>query len=130
MAMWGDRRTMADHHAWAHFVGIVLVEAASDRPWAKGFRDRRGRSVKVEEKRLEDVEPSLEDRDGVLRLLLSLHDLVGPGRIGAALNLMEQERMGHRINRVRYYAMGDLEKALLALEKSRAKRKRIAALFR
>ena len=129
IAMWGDRRTEDDHHAWAHYTGVVLVDACAKKPFAKNLRDQRWRSLEKERKRLESVAPSAKDRDGVLKLLISLHDLVGPKRIGAALNLMDEKNMGHKINQVRYYWLKDLEKALLAGSKSSAETKKIAKLF-
>lgn len=129
IAMWGDRRTEDDHHAWAHYTGVVVVDASAKKPFAKHLRDQRWRSLEKDRKRLEAVAPSGKDRDGVLKLLISLHDLVGPKRIGAALNLMDEKRMGHRINQVRYYWLKDLEKALLAGSKSSAEKKKIAKLF-
>ena len=128
--MWGDRRTEEDHHAWAHYTGIVVVAACAKEPWAKRLRDVRWRSPEVESKRLEGTEPSRDSRDGVLKLLLGLHDLVGPRRIGDAMNRMDAKEMGHRINRVRYYGLKDFERALLDGATSRAEKVKIGELFR
>ena len=127
--MWGDRRTHEDHHAWAHYTGVVIVDACEQAAFAKRLRDRRWRSLEVDDKKLAAVEPSADDRDGVLRLLLDLHELVGPKKIGAALNLMDEKHMGHRINAVRYYGLADLQKALLADKASRKQKKKIKSLF-
>ena len=127
--MWGDRQTMADHHAWAHYTGVVMVEACSKEPWAKRLRDRQGRALELERRKLKDKAPSTTDRDGFLKLLIELHDLVGPKGIGAALNDMEAKGVGHRINRVRYYGLEDLERALLAGTKRRKTKAKIRKLF-
>ena len=129
IAMWGDRGNEEDHHAWAHYTGIVVVEACSDEKWAKKLRDVRWRSVDVEEKELADLAPSFADRKGVLKLLLALHELVGAPGIGAALNRMDEREMGHRINHVRYYSMADLEGALVSVARSKKEAARIRATF-
>jgi hypothetical protein len=130
IAMWCDRRNEEDYHAWAHFTGVVVLEACAKQPWAKKLRDLRWRSVEIDAKKLKDTAPSRKDRSGVLKTLLALHDIVGAKRIGEALNLMDGKDMGHRINHVRYYALRDLEKALLAGCKSRKEKTRITKLFK
>jgi hypothetical protein len=130
IAMWGDRRTEEDHHAWAHYTGIVVLEECSKQPWAKKLRDLRWRSVEKDAGKLKDTAPSKADRAGVLKLLLTLHRLVGPKRIGQALNLMDEKDMGHRINHVRYYGLRDFEKALLAGSRSKAEKAKIRELFK
>ncbi len=129
IAMWGDRNNQEDHHAWAHYTGVVIVDACVKAPWAKKLKDRRWRSVDVDRKKTADVEPSAESREGVLRILIELHDLVGPKRIGDALNLMDEKRMGHRINQVRYYSLAEFQKALLAGTKKKKQKAKIKALF-
>ena len=129
IAMWGHRKLQEDHHAWAHYTGITVVDACEKARWAKQLRDKRWRSVDVDRKKLKDTPPSVTNRDGMLRLLIELHDLVGTKRIGAALNVMDDKRMGHRINQVRYYRLAELAKALLAGTKSKKQRAKIRALF-
>lgn len=129
IAMWGDRKTEEDHHAWAHYTGIVIVEACAKARFAKGLGDKRWRSLSVEQKKQKAVEPSTASREGVLKLLFELHDLLGPRRIGEALNHMDAEGMGHRINAVRYYGFRDLEKALLSLKLKRKQKKQVKALL-
>lgn len=129
LAMWGDRRTMEDHHAWAHYTGVAIVDACAKAKWARKLRDRQWRSLEKERKGLKDQDPSFASREGVLRLLIALHDLVGPQTIGAAFNHMEAKRMGHRINHVRYYWMKDFEQALLAVKPGRKKAKELKKLF-
>ncbi|GAA5484718.1 hypothetical protein [Haloferula sargassicola] len=114
IAMWGDRDTMEDHHAWAHYTGVTIVEHMSVTPKYRGvlekLRDAQWRSLSLE--RRNQGEPSMTDRAGVLATLIRLHDVAGPRSIGAALNYMEKEAMGHRINHVRYYRFKDLRQAL------------------
>ncbi|MEM7603359.1 MAG: hypothetical protein AAF357_18350, partial [Verrucomicrobiota bacterium] len=134
IAMWGDRRHEEDHHAWAHYTGVVIVEHMAKqetyREVMSGLRDVRWRSLSVERAKSENqVEPSADHKPAVMALLIQLHDLVGPARIGEALNHMDQEEMGHRINRVRYYGFRDFEKALLATVEDRDVRKQLGALF-
>ena len=97
IAMWGDRKTMEDHHAWAHYTGVVIVESLARSkkkyPFLKKLKDGQRRSLKVERKNKKDVRPSLENRAGVLALLIRLHDVVGPRALGKALNLMEKKRL-------------------------------------
>jgi hypothetical protein len=129
VAMWGSRSTMEDHHAWAHYTGVTMVDACSKAKWAKKLKDKQWRSLEKERKNLEDQSPGLGSQEEVLRLLIDLHDLVGPKRIGAALNLMESKRWVRRINHVRYYTMEDFEKALLAGKPGRKKSKQLKKLF-
>jgi len=133
IAMWGDRRTMADHHAWAHYTGVVICEALSadkKKPRElKAAKDARRRSLEIERKEHEKVAASLEDRDGVMALLVRLHDGVGPKAIGRALNLMDEKQMGHRINHVRYYGFKDLRSALLEVVKGKKARRKVERLL-
>ena len=134
IAMWGDRRTMEDHHAWAHYTGVAIVEhmagAEKYRDITTNLRDVRWRSLKAERAREENqVDPSTRDKAGVMAFLLELHEVAGPRAIGAALNHMDENDAGHRINHVRYYSFADLEKALAAVVEDRDKRKEISAVF-
>jgi len=129
IAMWGDRSTEEDHHAWAHYTGVAIVEhlLSADRPAGtaplsaetqqtlQGLRDVQWRSLKLERDRLakEVKSPSHADRDGVLALLIQLHDAAGAGTLGAALNALEEGSKLSRINKVRYYRIADFEKAIV-----------------
>jgi hypothetical protein len=134
IAMWGDRSGDSvpggDHHAWAHYTGVVIVSACEKAPWAKDLRDARWRSFEKTLEEQKDRQPGTKSREEVLALFLALHELVGPKKIGEALNLMDETDMGSRVNRVRYYKLDDLEKALEKVVKKKSDRKRIAELFR
>ena len=134
IAMWGDRHSMEDHHAWAHYTGVVIVEhMAKDAKYEQvltSLRDVRWRSLTVERDKAENrVEPGTGDRAAVMALLIKLHEVAGPAAIGGALNHMDERDAGHRINRVRYYSFGDLEKALGAIIDDRDVRKAVAEVF-
>lgn len=117
IAMWGDTQNEEDRHAWAHYTGVVIVEhlsKGSRRKALDGLDDVRWRSLELERKRLADakVEPGRKDRDSVLALLCALHELVGPRAIGDALIALERADELERVNRVRYYRLDALAKAL------------------
>ncbi len=134
IAMWGDRRTEEDHHAWAHYTGVTIVEHMAATPryadLLGGLRDVRWRSLSLEREKEENrVPPSLDDRVGVLSLFIALHDAAGPEAIGAAFNAMEQGGAGHRINHVRYYRFADLERALAGVIEDRGLVERVRELI-
>jgi hypothetical protein len=177
IAMWGDRDHEEDHHAWAHYTGVAIVERLSktmkDDPALKELKDVRWRSLEIERERLAkggddekpkagggekpasgsgdkpkggtgdkpktgdkgkskdgaSVKPALEDRNGVLALLIALHDAVGPKTIGEAINELDRESQELRINLVRYYSMKEFERALLATDAGKKHKKEITALF-
>ncbi|MHC5040632.1 MAG: hypothetical protein ACYTHM_25245 [Planctomycetota bacterium] len=122
-AMWGDRRNMEDHHAWAHYTGVAVVEhlskTAGDRPFMKHLRDVRWRSLDKDRQALKGHGPSTQDRNGVLSLLIALHDGIGPKAMGTALNLLDRTDRRLRINKVRYYTFKEFKSALLKTLKSR-----------
>lgn len=133
IAMWGDSKE-EDHHAWAHYTGIAIVEhlsrAGGDHPFLKGLGDVRWRSIEVEKKRLGETAPSLADRDGVLALLLALHDQVGPKAIAAALNALDREdRRPRSRTGVRYYLFKDLKAVLLQTVKGPEAKRAVAKLI-
>ena len=133
IAMWGKSATdQDDHHAWAHYTGVVIVEHLSKNGASellKDLRDIRWRSLENERKRLDGTAPSLATYDGVLSLLITLHDKVGPKAIGAAMNRLDKEDRRLRVNRVRYYTFRALEDALLkTLESPEAKSAAAAAI--
>ncbi|MBI4600562.1 MAG: hypothetical protein HY721_01240 [Planctomycetes bacterium] len=133
IAMWGDRDREEDHLAWAHYTGAAIVEhlseAAKDRPFMAGLKDVRWRSLSKERERLTAAKPSLQDRDGVLALLIALHDRAGAKAIGAAINHLDRQGKSLRVNRVHYYTFRELEAALCAMLKDPAARKAAAALI-
>ena len=133
IAMWGDRRHMEDHHAWAHYTGVAIVEHMAKnekyREVLANLRDVRWRSLSLERKKAKDREPSTKNREGVMSLLLRLHDTVGAEAIGAALNLMDEENKGHRINHVRYYGFDDFERALKKNAKDSETNRSIEEIF-
>jgi hypothetical protein len=135
IAMWGDPDTMEDHHAWAHYTGVAVVEHMAGAPKYEslltGLRDARWRSLAAERKDPNNqVEPSPNSYAGVMALLIGLHDSAGPRAIGAALNQMDAEGAGRRVNRVRYYRFPDFEKALLDVVADPEQKKAARALFR
>jgi hypothetical protein len=132
IAMWGAPDREDDHHAWAHYTGVTIVESLSrqglpDR--GDTLRDVRWRSLTAERERLDGAPPGLSDRDGVLALLLALHDLAGPDRIGAALNALDDAGRHRRVNAVRYYRLEDLRDALLRDPALRSRRGELSRLF-
>ena len=132
VAMWGDRSKEEDHHAWAHYTGVVIVEHLSREKSLADLKDVRWRSLEKDRELLEKskAKPSRDDRDGVSALLVRLHDLVGPATIGEAIEAMNAAGEGIRVNRVRYYALDDFGKALVATEKGKKAKKEIEKLFR
>jgi hypothetical protein len=133
IAMWGDRSNEEDHHAWAHYTGVVIVEHLANRrkkpKWLSHCRDVQWRSLKAERKRVEGTEVSLDDRDGVMAFLIALHDLVGPEAIGSAINHVDEKDARLRIKQVRYYRFKELRDGLQAAIKSKEKRKLMERLF-
>lgn len=133
IAMWGSPSSEEDHHAWAHYTGVTIVEhlAAAKAPpeWLADCKDARWRSLAAERERLEGVAPGGSDRDAVLARLLALHDEVGPDAIGAAIDALDAEDERTRVNRVRYYTFDELEQTLVERTKNKKQKKRIAALF-
>ena len=130
----GDRGGMEDHHAWAHYTGGVIVEHMSgDKSNEKALaslRDVRWCSLSLERGKPENcIKPSMKNREGVMALLIKIHDAVGPEAIGAALNHMENAAMGHRINQVRYYRFSGFETALSKVVEDPEDRKKIDGLF-
>ncbi len=116
IAMWGSPSDEEDHHAWAHYTGVAIVEhlAASKPACLQEARDEGWRSLTLERERLTGTAPSREGRDGVLALFLALHDAVGSRAIGAAVNHVDALDRRPRVNGVRYSALRDLEQGLLA----------------
>ena len=133
IAMWGDRNTEEDHHAWAHYTGVVLVEHLAQKHRSdgvlEGIRDQRSHSLTQVRKEVADTAVGLADREGVLAFLVALHDAVGSQGIGRAFNFMDQRNQSLRINKVRYYRFATLRKALLATTRSKKQRAAVQRLF-
>ncbi|MFO0981432.1 MAG: hypothetical protein U1E76_06695 [Planctomycetota bacterium] len=133
IAMWGDAKHQEDHHSWAHYTGVAIVEQVIKRADPRVDRtqvgDAQWRSLDLERKRLEPHAVALDDADGVLTLLIRLHDRIGGRAIGAALNALDQQDKRLRVNRVRYYTFTQLKVALLDGAKDAATRKAIAGIF-
>ncbi|MBI5363841.1 MAG: hypothetical protein HZA53_11730 [Planctomycetes bacterium] len=132
VAMWGDTRNEEDRHAWAHYTGVVLVEELTKAKGeaVKGLRDARWRSLtKAREELAQPPDEEGKERHRVMKLLVTLHDLVGPKTIGSALNALDDAGKHLRVNRVRYYSLADFEKALCATDTGKKKAKEIAAAF-
>lgn len=116
VAMWGTPETMEDHHAWAHYTGLAIVEHFAALPDPPGFmkrvRDAEWRSFAKEREAIAGAKPSVDDRDGMIALLLALHDSAGPEAIGRAINAMDANGSAARVNRVRYYRLADFREAM------------------
>ena len=89
----------------------------------KEMRDVRWCSLDALRNEVAPGDPSLDDRDGVLRVWLGLHDELGPRAIGAAINYLDREDERLRVNGVRYYTLDDLERGLAQTLKGKAKKK-------
>jgi hypothetical protein len=134
IAMWGDLQTMEDHHSWAHYTGVAIVEHLAnklkDSPLMQPLKDVRWRSLEIERKLpANQVPASLQSAPGVMKLLLDLHDSAGPKAIGDAINYLDQEGKSRRVNRVRYYRFSDLRRAMAATLKDDAKKKAALSLL-
>jgi hypothetical protein len=134
IAMWGDLKSMEDHHAWAHYTGVAIVEhlaAVSDPPaFLKSAGDLRWRSLKIERDLPSNkVAPSVQNYDGVMALLIALHDQVGARAIGDALNRLDARKDALRVNHVRYYNFADFRESLLATLTDETQRKAVTELL-
>ncbi|MCK6480641.1 MAG: hypothetical protein HUU06_08990 [Planctomycetaceae bacterium] len=134
IAMMDRGSVKVDHHQWAHYTGVAVVEHLAGRkpepPWLDRMRDARWRSLTKERERLKDAKPGLDGEDGVLKTLVSLHDTVGPRAIGEAINRLDREDERERVNRVRYYDFKGIRKALLEVVKEPAKRKAVEEILK
>ncbi len=135
VAMWGDPQTEEDHHSWAHYAGLALVEHLShthaDDPALKSSRDVRWRSLELAraESAQKKITPGTQDAERVLALLIQLHDTLGPKALGTALNALDAVDKNQRVNRVRYYRLADFEKALLTTKEGQKQAKNVRAAF-
>jgi hypothetical protein len=133
IAMWGDRNDEQDHHSWAHYTGLAIVEhlTKKDLPALANLRDGKWYSLEKERQRLAEAKtaPGRADKNAVLALFIAIHDLVGPRAIGDAINALDAEDKRLRVNRVRYYGLDAFAKALLATEGGKKKAKELKALF-
>ncbi len=132
VAMWGDRSREEDHHAWAHYTGVTIVEhlakSRGDDAALAGLRDVRWRSLEKLRAELGEREPGFGDNESVLALLVALHDAFGPRAIGDAIDAADAEDERLRINRVRYYTFDALREKL-AEELDKSGRKKLAAIW-
>ena len=134
IAMWGDLQTMEDHHSWAHYTGVAIVDHLSNKqkgsPLFQSLTDLRWRSLQIERQLpANQVPASLKSAPGVMRLLLDLHDSAGPRVFGDALNYLDREGKSRRVNRVRYYRFADFRRALAATMQDEGKKKVALALL-
>ncbi|MEO6708434.1 MAG: hypothetical protein ABI054_11815 [Planctomycetota bacterium] len=133
IAMWGDLRNEADHHAWAHYTGVAIVEHlshAKDAPaWIADMQDSKWRSLVIERTAARSVKPSTDSKEGVMALLLALDERVGPKSIGMAISNLDQKDHNLRVNRVRYYDFARFKRSLLEVVRDKEARKAIEATF-
>lgn len=134
IAMWGDQKEMEDHHAWAHYTGVVVVEhlqkAAPGTAFLESSRDARWRSLTLERNLPENRRaPGVDSQAGVMAMLIALHDAIGTKAIGTALNWLDAEGKSPRINRVRYYSFDGLKRAIEATVKDRGPREAALAVM-
>jgi hypothetical protein len=125
---------MEDFHQWADYTGNAIVEDLSTREpapdWMKGLRDfPRWKGMEKLRARVKAVGPALDSADGVMKLLVSLHDTVGTQAVGDAINFLDRRDERLRVNRVRYYTLREILTTLLEVVKDPAKRKAVAALL-
>jgi hypothetical protein len=134
IAMWGDLQTMEDHHSWAHYTGVAIVEHLAnkhkDGPPIQSLKDVRWRSLEKERAFPDNQVPaSLKSAPGVMKLLLDLHDSAGSRAIGDAINFLDREGKCPRVNRVRYYRFADFRRGIAATLKDETKKKAALALL-
>ncbi len=126
--------TKEDHHQWADYTGNAVVEELSTRtpapPWMEGMRDYpRWKGMERLRERVKEAKPALDGPQGVMRILVSLHDTAGPRAIGAAVNLLDRRDERLRVNRVRYYTFREIRAALLEVVKDPDLRKKVAEIL-
>lgn len=133
IAMWGDLTKMEDQHAWAHYTGVVITDHVSKKlqgqPQFAGIQDIRWRSIAAEKQKLGGIAPSVSSTDGVMALLMALHDMVDPKTIGAALNSLDAKGKGRRINKVRYYDLAEYGSAVSTAVQDPQKARAVRTLF-
>lgn len=131
VAMWGRPDYEEDHHAWAHFTGVVITEhvTAKGLPALARVQDQRWRSMRKLREEVGGAAPGDETRAQVLALFLALYDELGARTLGAAINWLDARDRRLRVQRVRYYTLDELEKGLLAVV-DRSQRKRVKVLMK
>ena len=134
VAMMDRREKPEDFHQWADYTGNAIVEDLSTREprpaWMEGLRDHpRWKGMDRLRERVRDAKPALDGPEGVMKVLVSLHDTVGPRAIGDAVNLLDRADRRARVNRVRYYTFREIRGALLEVVKDPAKRKAVGGLL-
>jgi hypothetical protein len=133
IAMWGDTKNEEDHHAWAHYCGVTIVEHLANDAKSKklldDLNDVKWRSLEKERDGAKKTKPSLAENVGVMALVIALHDTVGPKTIGAAINALDAQDKRLRVNKVRYYTFTELRDALVKLAANDKQKKAIRELL-
>ena len=134
VAMWGDRKTEDDKHAWAHYTGSLVVEAVYDElgnaPWPTWTAFQRRASGKARLLRqIDGTTSGTGDYESILKLFHSLGEEFGTETYGQAWRLLAKKKRFRYTNRVAYLWLRDLQAAFAQLvPKNQAAR--VAALFR
>jgi hypothetical protein len=119
IAMWDLPGKEVDHHTWAHYCGVTIVEHLAQQkpapPWLKDLRDANWRTLEKERAEAQKQTPGIDTDKAMMATWVALHDRVGPKAIGEAINALDLKDERQRINRVRYYKLEELKKALLAV---------------
>ena len=134
IAMWDLPGKPVDHHTWAHYCGVTIVEhIAQQKPspaWLKDLRDANWRTLEKERAEAQRTKPGTDSDKAMMATWIALHDRVGPRAIGEALNALDATGECQRINRVRYYTFKDFKQSLLAeVAKDKVKRKAVEELL-
>jgi hypothetical protein len=134
VAMMDREEKPEDFHQWADYTGNAIVEELSTRKpapeWMEGLKDfPRWKGLETLRRKTKEVQMHLGNPSGVLKMLVSLHDTVGPRAIGDAINLLDRKDERLRVNRVRYYTFAEIRAALLEVVKDAEKRKSVEALL-
>lgn len=133
VAMWDTNARKIDYHTWAHYCGVAVVEQLAQRKpapkWLEKLRDVEWRSLAKEREAGKQNTPALDSEKGMMATWIALHERVGPKAIGTAINQLDARGEGPRVNRVRYYDLALLKKALLATLKDKDKRKAVEELL-
>lgn len=134
IAMWDLPGKEVDHHTWAHYCGVAIVDHLAHKkpapPWLKDLRDSNWRNLEKERTEAKKTKPGLDTDKTTMATWIALHDTVGPKAIGDAINALDAEDKRQRINRVRYYKFDELKKSLLAVvSKDKDKKKAVDDLL-
>ncbi len=134
IAMWDLPGKEVDHHTWAHYCGVTIVEHLAQKnpapKWLKDLRDANWRSLEKERAEAKKTKPGIDSDKAMMATWVALHDRVGPKAIGEAINALDAEDKRTRINRVRFYKFEELKKALLGVvAKDKDKKKAVEELL-